>query len=218
MCIGIHWGLIERGKHFNIMKPVQGFPQCSSANDKFIWNEDDSIYGMDVPAWRQTIHSADCNDEDCPDYCKNKFRGVFVKGVNKHVCYSYEILDSICMIIKFDKLRNEYFFHGGCYPGNQTYKLVPANPGEEHDFREVEIEIRDFSDPVIQAGEWTDYGYNFGHYWRYVSMILKILGLASIILLVYVAYDVKQIREKYKDGSGIPLGDNEVNKQIFGYE
>lgn len=191
------------------MKAVQGFSKCSSVNDKFIWNEDDPIYGIDIPAWKQTVNEADCSDEDCAEYCKEKYQGAFVNGVNKHVCYSYEVLESICIVIRYDKLRDEYIFHGGCYPGNQTYLMRPAKFGEENDFRDVEIEIRDFSDPLIQAGEWTDYGYNFGQFWRYISFILKILGLAALGLLGYVAYDIYITREKYKNAPNLIAGEEE---------
>lgn len=191
------------------MKAVQGFSKCGSVNDKFIWNEDDPIYGIDVPAWKQTVNEADCSDEDCAEYCKEKYQGAFVNGVNKHVCYSYEVLESICIVIRYDKLRDEYIFHGGCYPGNQTYLMRPAKFGEENDFRDVEIEIRDFSDPLVQAGEWTDYEYNFGQFWRYISFVLKILGLASLGLLGYLAYDIYITREKYKNAPNLIAGEEE---------
>ena len=191
------------------MKAVQGFSKCGSVNDKFIWNEDDPIYGIDVPAWKQTVNEADCSDEDCAEYCKEKYQGAFVNGVNKHVCYSYEVLESICIVIRYDKLRDEYIFHGGCYPGNQTYLMRPAKFGEENDFRDVEIEIRDFSDPLVQAGEWTDYEYNFGQFWRYISFVLKILGLASLGLLGFVAYDIYITREKYKNAPNLIAGEEE---------
>ncbi len=197
------------------MKAVQGFAQCSTVNDQFIWNEEDSIYGIDVPAWKQTINEADCSDEDCPEYCKEKYEGAFVNGVNKHVCYSYETLHSICIVIKYDPLRDEYFYHGGCYPGNQTYKMKPAILGEENSFNSVKIEIRDLSDPVAQAGEWTDYEYNFGHFWRYVSFMLKILALAALCLLGYVAYDIYMTRKKYK-GAPNDLIEGEENKGMPG--
>ena len=180
------------------MKSVQGFGQCSTVNEKFIWNEDDSIYGIDIPAWKQTVHEADCSDEDCAEYCKEKYEGAFVNGVNKHVCYSYETLNSICIVIKYDNLRDEYIYHGGCYPGNKTYKMSPATLGKVNNFNGVKIEIRDYTDPIIQAGEWTDYDYNFGQIWRYVSLFLKILSLAALGLLGYVAYDIFQTRKKYK--------------------
>ena len=79
----------------------------------------------------------------------------------------------------------------------------------KNDFRDVEIEIRDFSDPLIQAGEWTDYGYNFGQFWRYISFILKILGLAALGLLGYVAYDIYITREKYKNAPNLIAGEEE---------
>ena len=191
------------------MKEVKGFDKCSSANDVFIWNEDDSQYGIDVPAWKQIVHEVDCSDEDCAKHCKEKFGGAFVNGVNKHVCYSYETLDSICIIIKYDKLRDEYVYHGGCFPGNQTYKMNPATLGEENKFNAVKIEIRDYSDPIVQAGEWTDYGYNFGQFWRYVSIVLKILTLAALGLLGYVAYDIYVTRKKYKDAPNDLIGGEE---------
>ena len=191
------------------MKAVQGFSKCGSVNDKFIWNEDDPIYGIDIPAWKQTVNEADCSDEDCAEYCKEKYQGAFVNGVNKHVCYSYEVLESICIVIKYDKLRDEYFFYGGCFSGNQTYLMRPAKFGEENDFRDVEIEIRDFSDPLIQAGEWTDYDYNFGQFWRYISFVFKILCLAALGLLGYVAYDIYITRQKYKNAPNLIAGEDE---------
>jgi hypothetical protein len=197
LCLGAHWGLIERGKHYEIMKPIQGFPQCTAANEKIIWNDDDSIYGVDIPAWKQTMHEIDCNYEDCSDYCKSKYDGVFVKGVNKNVCYSYEILDGICLVVKYDPLKDEYFYHGGCFPGNNIYKLVPATPGEEVNFYNVEIEIRELNDPIAQAGELTDYGYSFGYFWR---VILKLLIFAVIGLIGYSCYLIYKAKKKKADG------------------
>ncbi len=191
------------------MKPVQGFGKCSSANDALIWNEEDSQYGIDVPAWKQIIHEVYCSDEDCAQYCKEKYQGAFVDGVNKHICYSYDTLESICIVVKYDKLKDEFIYHGGCYPGNQTYKLSPATLGEENKFNAVKIEIRDLTDPIVQAGEWTDYGYNLGHFWRYVSILLKLIILAALGLLGYIAYDVYVTRQKYKGAPNDLIGGEE---------
>jgi hypothetical protein len=190
------------------MKPVQGFSKCGSANEKFIWNEDDSKYGIDIPAWIQTKHEADCNDEDCEEYCKIQFGGAYVKGVNTKVCYSYEILQGICIVVEFNPLTKNYTFYGGCYPGNETYRTVPGIIGEEVEFNNINIEVRELSDPIIQAGEWTDYEYNFGQYWRYVSLVLKILLLIDLGILGYVAYDVYQTREKYKGAPNLIGGED----------
>ena len=209
LCLGAHWGLIERGKHYEIMKPIQGFPQCTAANEKIIWNDDDSIYGVDIPAWKQIMHEIDCNYEDCSDYCKSKYDGVFVKGVNKNVCYSYEILDGICLVVKYDPLKDEYFYHGGCFPGNNIYKLVPATPGEEVNFYNVEIEIRELNDPIAQAGELTDYGYSFGYFWR---VILKLLIFAVIGLIGYSCYLIYKAKKKKADGPQV-IDDLSANEE-----
>lgn len=202
MCIAVHWGDLERGKHFDIMKKVQGFAKCGTTlSGKFIWNEDDTTHGFDIPAWIQEAHEADCSDEDCPDYCESNYEGVFVNGINKHVCYSYQILDKICIIIKYDELRNEYYYYGGCFANNQTYQMTQAKVGQKTDFSNVQIEIRDYSDPIIQAGEWTDYSYDFGNGWRYFCFLLNIILLAAIGLLCYCAYSIYTLRKKY---AGIP--------------
>ena len=87
------------------MKNVQGFSKCSTANEKFIWNEEDSIYGVDIPAWIQIINEADCKNEECADYCKEKFGGAYIKGKNKNKCYSYQILHGICLVLKYNPLK-----------------------------------------------------------------------------------------------------------------
>ena len=213
MCIAVHWGDLDRGKHFDIMKTVQGFPKCGSTlSGKFIWNEDDTEYGFDIPPWTQEMHEADCSDEDCPDYCENNYDGVFVDGINRHVCYSYEILDKICIIIRYDNVKNDYYFHGGCFANNQTYQMRKAHVGEVEDFYSVEIEIRDYNDPIIQAGEWTNYSYDFGNGWRYVAYLLNICLLVAIGLLCYVAYDIYLLKKKFKGIPGLPLVKEEEMK------
>ena len=191
------------------MKPIQGFSQCSSANEQIIWNEDDSIYGIDIPAWKQTTHEIDCNYEYCADYCKNKYGGAFVKGVNKNFCYTYEILEGICIVVKYEPLRDEYIFYGGCYPGNNTYKLEQGKLGEEVNFNNVEIEIREFNDPIAQAGELTNYKYHFGQFWRYISFLMKILLVVSIGLLGYTTYLIIYEKNELKNKPTI-LATNEV--------
>ena len=141
----------------------------------------------------------------CTDYCKNKYGGVFVKGVNKNVCYTYDILDGICLVVKYDPLKDEYFYHGGCFPGNKIYKLVPAKLGEEEvNFYNVEIEIRELNDPIAQAGELTNYEYGFGFFWR---VILKFLILAVICLIGYSIYEIFKSQESNNN-------EDKINEQL----
>ena len=86
--------------------------------------------------------------------------------------------------------------------------MRPAKLGEENDFRNVEIEIRDLSDPLIQAGEMTEYNYNFGQFWRYVIFLFKILCLAALGLLGYVAYDIYMTKQKYKNAPNLIAGED----------
>lgn len=76
------------------MKLVGGFPQCrETLSGKFIWNEGDSIYGVDVPVWKQFEYDVDCaDDEDCVSYCRSNYNGEFVHGKLGKKCYSYRVL------------------------------------------------------------------------------------------------------------------------------
>ena len=76
-----------------------------------------------------------------------------------------------------------------------------AQVGEINDFSNVKIEVRDFSDPIIQAGLWTDYSYNFGYGWKYLAFLFNLCLLGAVIVLCYVAYDIYNTKKKFK---GIP--------------
>ena len=203
MCISINWGDSQNNQlHYDIMKSVKGFPNCTETlSGKFIWNEDDPINGVNIPVWIQHVYDADCSDYECDDYCKRKFNGVFVNGVNKHVCYSYDILEGVCIIIEYDKVNNNYVFAGGCFKGNKTYNTVPADVDKVYLFKDIKIEIRDKSDPVIVAGEMSDYSYSFGNSWRYFAWLLNLLFILAIAAGAYVAYKIYKIRkENENDG------------------
>lgn len=192
------------------MKRVQGFPNCTETlSGKFIWNEEDPVNGVDIPVWIQHMFEADCSDDECDDYCANKFNGVFVNGVNKHVCYSYDVLDGICIVIEYDKITNDYLFAGGCFPGNKTYSTVPAVLNEIYYFKGIEIEIRDRSDPIIMAGEMSDYSFSFGNSLRYVANFLLFILIIAIIAGAYVAYQIYKIKKGDGDDIIKNLSDNE---------
>ena len=132
------------------MKQVEKFPQCGTTlSKKFIWNEDDTIYGIDIPVWSQHIFKAECEIKTCPYYCESNFQGLFVNGKKRKVCYSYDVLESVCIVIKWNKYKKTYEYHGGCFQGNQTYKMIQANINETYLFNNVKIEIRDYDDPII---------------------------------------------------------------------
>ena len=115
-------------------------------------------------------------------------------------------------MVKYEPLRDEYIFYGGCYPGNNTYKLEQGKLGEEVNFNNVEIEIREFNDPIAQAGELTNYKYHFGQFWRYISFLMKILLVVSIGLLGYTTYLIIQEKNELQI---IPREDNIIKESKF---
>jgi hypothetical protein len=163
MCISISWSKTERGLNYDIMKPITGFPSCESAsNGKFIWNSEDPDTGIDVPVWKQSSFEIDCTEEsDCNKYCLS-YNSIFVQGNNVKRCYSYEILENICMVIEYDSVTEDYKYSGGCYKDNKNYILAPAKADHIFEFDAIEIEVRNKKDPIIKAGELSGSTFRFG--------------------------------------------------------
>ena len=211
MCLAANWADIEKGKSNGVMKPVQSFPNCSMAiSGAIVWNELDPTNGVDIPIWKQYMYEADCSDAECDDYCANYYNGIFVDGVEKHVCYSYEILDSICLVVEYDEKTNDYKYVSGCFDKGKVYKMVPAELNKVYLFKGVEIEIRDRSDPIIKAAEWSNYSFKYGNGFRYIAYLFNLILIAAVLALAYVAYMI--YTEKQKGANNDPnLIRNESN-------
>ena len=166
MCLAVSWAPKERGFNYDIMKPVTGFPECKEASTgKFIWNSDDPLNGIDVPVWRQKVMEVDCtNEEDCDSLCTS-YNSVYIGGRNTKRCYSYEVLETICFLIEYDELKEEYKFAGGCFKDNLHYLMSTATKQREFEFDGIEIEVRNKKDPIIKAGELSNYSFSFGESW-----------------------------------------------------
>lgn len=74
------------------MKEVTNFPVCEeTVTKKFIWNDEDSQNGVDVPVWIQHSYDIDCADElDCEENCKYYYNALYVEGKRGKKCYAYE--------------------------------------------------------------------------------------------------------------------------------
>ena len=110
------------------MKEIQNFPQCEATKaGKFIWNDKDSKYGMDIPVWIQYENDIDCgNDNDCDYYCEKYFNGEFINSKKGKKCYSYEVLSAICLAIKYDSILDNWYYDSGCFKDGKNYLLEPA--------------------------------------------------------------------------------------------
>ena len=174
MCIAVSFSELEKGKNYDLMKPILNFPRCKETETgKFIWNDDDPLYGIDIPVWTQKINDADCYDqEECEKYCEIYYNGEYVNGKNGKKCYSYDILDNICIIIDYDPVKNTYNYAGGCFNNGEHYMMTSAKPKNIYHFNDIEIEVRNDKDPVIKAGALSKYSYSFGEDWVYLKFII----------------------------------------------
>lgn len=162
-CISLHWTTHEQGENFDLAKEVKGTPQCEmSKSGKFIWNEEDSIFGIDVPAWSQSEMDVDCTDqEDCESTCEG-YDALFLNGKRGKKCFSYKILSSICLTVSYDKILDEFTYRGGCFQGGNHYLMESPVKDSFYYFDKINIEIRNSNDPVIKAGKMSNYSYSFG--------------------------------------------------------
>lgn len=47
LCLSVSWASKERGKNYDIMKTVKGFPRCKETESgKFIWNKETQFMGL----------------------------------------------------------------------------------------------------------------------------------------------------------------------------
>lgn len=167
MCLSVFWANKERGLNADLMRPVINFPRCKETlTGKFIWNEDDPEWGIDTPAWIQKEYDVDCYDkEDCDEYCRKNYNALFVQGKKGKKCYGYDILDTVCLVVKYNNLTDEYEYVGGCFQDGQHYMLTSAEPDKVYNFDSIETEVRNEMDPVIKAGKMSNYTYRFGQSW-----------------------------------------------------
>lgn len=214
MCIAVNWAPVERGHNYDLMKPVEGFPRCKETlSGQFIWNVDDPIYGIDVPVWIQKSEDIDCTDEDdCNRYC-NSLQAEFVNGRNSKKCYSYDILDTVCLVVEYDPLSEKYIYSGGCFKDGLHYLMAPADREKTHYFSGIEIEVRNKKDPVIKAGEMSNFTYSFGENWNFIAIFLNFVLFLSLIGLIVIAYYIWTYRKKYNSGALLSEKPRELEKE-----
>ena len=119
-------------------------------------------------------------------------------------------------MIGYEKVRNEYTYQGGCFENGKAYVLVPAKLNEVYYFSGIEIEVRDKVDPIIVAGEMSEYTYSFGNSWRYFAYFLNILLVLNILFLIVVIVQICLIKRKIKQSN--PVNDLVSGEQHPGEE
>lgn len=181
ICISLHWATEDKGLNFPLTSPVTGFSQCEeSKSGKFIWNDDDPKFGIDIPVWTQHEVDVDCTDqEDCESTCED-YDALFLNGKRGKKCFSYKILKSICLAISYNEVLNEYVYKGGCFEGGSHYLLESPVKNQEYFFDNILFEVRNYEDPIIRAGEMSNYSYSFGA--SMVSILFKIILRTGLLI------------------------------------
>lgn len=207
MCVSLHWATFDKGQNFDLTTQVLNFPQCKEAvSGKFMWNDDDPKTGIDVPVWTQHEKEIDCTDqEDCESSCK-EFNAIYLNGRKGKKCYSYKILESICLSIKWDDNLQSFSYKGGCFANGIHYQMREPVIGETYHFDDIKFEVRNADDPVIKAGEMSNFTYSYGASFNIFSIILNVfffvaLGvfLSCIGMIYYYKHQNKQEAPLNKD-------------------
>jgi hypothetical protein len=179
------------------MKPVTGFDRCKETESgKLVWNSNDPEFGVNVPIWKQTSYDIDCtNEEDCDSYCSS-YNALFVGGIKGRKCYSYEVLEYVCFTIDYDNILSEYKYSGGCLKNNEHYIMRQAERDKVYRFEDVFIEVRYKKDPVIYAGEISNYTYSFGSSFSLFASFLNLLIIGCLFILAFVAFTIFNHRKR----------------------
>lgn len=93
MCVSVSWATKDHGNNYDIMRVVNSFPRCvETESGKFIWSDDDPLFGINVPVWKQMVYDIDCyDDEDCERTCRDSYQGGFIGGKLGKKCYTYQV-------------------------------------------------------------------------------------------------------------------------------
>lgn len=168
---------------------VDELPTCQLAtNPKSRWFDNDPVTGLDFQAWKQI------RTETSSSYCSSG--QIFIPRTQSSggICYSYQYLDGICVLMKYVKHPETNSFtweySTGCFANGEYAHYSPAKIGETYKFNEVHVEVHQQFVAETQKGSTLGYG---------VAFILRSIGtltlLASFFVGCFIAFNIyKQIK------------------------
>ena len=129
---------------YNLYKTVQGFPTCANAkNPKFRWQAEDPKMGVDFKVWDQDKYQVG-SESEC-----TSMSGVYKENLNQNggKCYTYKIVKRICLMVAFkqhpETASYAWEYRGGCYQDGKIAVYELATPGQEYNFNQIPIEVRE---------------------------------------------------------------------------
>eukprot|EP00824_Muranothrix_gubernata_P004095 TRINITY_DN15265_c0_g1_i1.p1 TRINITY_DN15265_c0_g1~~TRINITY_DN15265_c0_g1_i1.p1 ORF type:complete len:441 (-),score=48.89 TRINITY_DN15265_c0_g1_i1:35-1357(-) len=173
--------------------PLSGMPTCeNSENPRARWRRDDPTIGVPIKTWQQHDTILNCKTKDaCRKKCEKK-GGIYSKSkkTGNH-CYTYQVLQEICILIDKDEGDN-WNFAGGCYKNGAVEVMTNAIPGKMYDFTEIPIQVRHRLDPyalVVRDTGTEDVDFGIDIDWLddiAFFLFLVTLFLGIVIGLAYV--------------------------------
>eukprot|EP00826_Nyctotherus_ovalis_P064444 TRINITY_DN9453_c0_g6_i5.p1 TRINITY_DN9453_c0_g6~~TRINITY_DN9453_c0_g6_i5.p1 ORF type:complete len:354 (-),score=60.14 TRINITY_DN9453_c0_g6_i5:111-1172(-) len=149
-CISLAW--TSKGHGTGSYEDVEGFKECKNAfNPKVTWRDHASKYGIDIYPIQQSAHELkSCNSrEECQHKCNPN--GI-AKEIDQHyICYSYQILTDICLLIK--PTATGWTYAGGCFADSSPTRMASVIPGKRYSFDDVRIQVRSHLDPYVVVAE-----------------------------------------------------------------
>ena len=177
---------------------VQDFPVCTSAkNPKIRWQSSDPKTGLTFKPWKQTAIKAGSASE-CADVPNSSFVRLSDSAPGR--CYSYEVIDRICVEVKYeehpDTASYSWNFAGGCFANNEFARYKTATIGNTYSLDKLPIEVRQV--PGTLAERVTNSTGLDSQ--SFLSLLSKICFLASIIFLVLLVIEMWRQFNKGKNG------------------
>ena len=206
-CMHLQWTQAENEYMWDLYESVLGYPVCkNSLNDKFYWHPSDPKTGVDIKLWNQHAEAMECQTkEECKRKCDRK-GGMFKKNRKSGPhCYTYDVLNAMCMVV-YQDLDGNWAFKEGCYKDGSSVLMKPGKASEVYKFQNLSIQVRSRLDPFTVAAKETDGGLNFGMDldWIYnTAFFVFFVGLVCVVLsgmgVVFKSY----FAERFKDGEAL---------------
>jgi len=126
---------------------------------------------------------------------------IFVKSKTQAggTCFSYEVMESICVAVQFtvneESATYGWSYAGGCFEEGRIANYMPAVPGTDYTFDKLDFEVREYNASIAEKlGSWFSLSGLFG-------LLSTICILGAIIASVFVVYS--HFKQRGEQGGGV---------------
>jgi len=185
-CIHLLWAGRANESISDLYESVMKFPECiNSKNPRFDWHIHDPPFGVDVKAWKENEIALTCNSkESCNSEC-HSYGGIYKKTVLGNFCYTYDVLDGVCLIIDFNQYTSKWEYVEGCLDNGEAGLYIPAKPNHVYTFENIIVQARSSKDPFTVATRFSNY-LDFGLDLDFAFNVASACFGVSIICLILI--------------------------------